>query len=501
MILKLASGYLVKVFSVVSTFIFIPLYLKYLGLENYSIISLGLIVSGILNILDSGLTSTMIRELSRQDTSYERKQDTFKALEMVYFGIVIALNLLVYLTADYIASNFVNSSQIPKESILIALTLIGVEASCQMLMRFYIGGLIGLERQITANIIQIAWSIFRNGLVIVVIVINPKISSFFLWQVICAVLCAIISRYILGISLGVQLNIIMPAHRVKEILKAIWPFASGLLTISVVAALSTQVDKIVIAKLLEIEILGYYTLAISFAGGLTALVSPVSNVLLPRMTSLFSSQSIVDAVVLYKRFCLIISVTTFSISSNIFFLSHDIMLAWTGSEEVARNVRVYLAIASLSYSMLAMAVMPYVVALANGHTRTNTIIGVTSLILTLPGYYFSIQHYGGVGAATVFFIQQTTTTIIFTIYIAKKFMGINYWSSLVAPIILPMVATFAIAWLIKDFNPLNFNGRFSHFIKIIVSILGTLSIPTAIILTKLYLQKRRLDKLNTSRLV
>lgn len=84
MLAKMASGYLVKLFSIASTFIFVPLYIKYLGLESFSIISLGLIVAGILNVLDSGLTSTLTREFSRNDTNYEWKQDTFKALEMAY---------------------------------------------------------------------------------------------------------------------------------------------------------------------------------------------------------------------------------------------------------------------------------------------------------------------------------------------------------------------------------------------------------------------------------
>ena len=44
-----------KFWSILSGFLFIPLYIKFLGFESYSIISFTLIIAGIMAVFDAGL--------------------------------------------------------------------------------------------------------------------------------------------------------------------------------------------------------------------------------------------------------------------------------------------------------------------------------------------------------------------------------------------------------------------------------------------------------------
>jgi O-antigen/teichoic acid export membrane protein len=496
MLAKLASGYLVKIFSIISTFIFVPLYIKYLGLDNYAVISIGLIISGLMNILDTGLTSTLTREFSRSDIKFSRKQDTFKALETIYLLVLIVLTIIIFNTSEYISDEWINTKSENKQNLSLALRLIGIEAGWQMLMRFYIGGLIGLERQIVSNNITFFWSIFRNGFVIFVIIIDPTIGTFYSWQIASTILFAVISRYVLGQEAGVHFNILLSFGKIKYLVADAWPFASGMLVISIVAALNTQADKIIIARLLQIEELGYYTLAISLAGSLTAIVSPVSSVLLPRFTFLFSSIRVEDAVKLYQNFALLISIATFSVSSNLFFLSYDIMLAWTDNVDIAKNSQVYLSIASISYAMLAIAILPYIVALANGHTKTNNIIGLLSLIFTIPCYYLATKVYGGNGAATIFLLQQSIVTAVYTLIIAKRFMNISFSQAFVIPVIAPAIIIYFVALTFHTLWPLNYDNRPSHLLKFVLSVIGTMTITGLFFvhrLSSIYLNLNRRD--------
>ena len=76
-----------KAWSVLATFLFIPLYLKYLGIEQYSLISFATVINGVLIILDSGLTMTLTREFALSRPMSE-KWKTFRYLENCYFYIV-----------------------------------------------------------------------------------------------------------------------------------------------------------------------------------------------------------------------------------------------------------------------------------------------------------------------------------------------------------------------------------------------------------------------------
>ena len=71
MIKNIIANFIGKFWSILSGFLFIPLYINYLGFESYSIISFGLVISGLMAIMDAGLTATLSRELARKDNSHE----------------------------------------------------------------------------------------------------------------------------------------------------------------------------------------------------------------------------------------------------------------------------------------------------------------------------------------------------------------------------------------------------------------------------------------------
>ena len=51
-----------KFWSILSAFLFIPLYINFLGFESFSIISFTVIIAGFIAIVEGGLTSPLSRE-------------------------------------------------------------------------------------------------------------------------------------------------------------------------------------------------------------------------------------------------------------------------------------------------------------------------------------------------------------------------------------------------------------------------------------------------------
>ena len=47
----------------------------------------------------------------------------------------------------------------------------------------------------------------------------------------------------------------------KQLLKGIWRFTAGMSGISILAVILTQLDKVILSKMLSLEMFGYYTLA------------------------------------------------------------------------------------------------------------------------------------------------------------------------------------------------------------------------------------------------
>ena len=64
MIKNIVANFFGKFWGLFSNFIFIPIYIRLLGIESYSIISFGLIIAGVMSVLDSGITATLSREMA-----------------------------------------------------------------------------------------------------------------------------------------------------------------------------------------------------------------------------------------------------------------------------------------------------------------------------------------------------------------------------------------------------------------------------------------------------
>jgi O-antigen/teichoic acid export membrane protein len=461
-----------KFWGLLSNFVFIPIYIKLLGFDSYSIISFGLMISGILAVLDSGLTATLSREMSRSDNSSQDKQRIFKSLESIYFIITAIVIMFVLFNSSYIATVFVNTKKYTVNDLIEFICFIGIDVGFQLLIKFYLGGLIGMEQQVVSNLYQISWGIVRAGLVVVALLIVPSLKMFFIWQAGSSalfgfVLCLKLRKVICG-------NIYRGFSMIeKQVIQNSWKFTRGMLFISFIAALNTQMDKLAISKFLPVEELGYYTLATSLSMGLMFLVSPFSTAILPRLTNYFTANLKFEAHILFSKVQNLVSILVMSFCAVLFFNSYEIIWIWTGEIYLANHSHVFLKILSIGVAFLALAVIPFNVAIANGYTKLNNVIGLLSLLITIPGYWIFTKLYGSIGSALVYSVVQVLITLTYLYQINRKFFYTRSFQYIfLRPIFFPLLVSFTLAYGFSLISDLFLFGRLSMILWIsIVSIL------------------------------
>lgn len=471
---NILANFMGKFWAMISGFLFVPLYIRYLGFENYSIISFTLIISGLIIVLDAGLSATLSREFSRSDNNLNDKNTIYRTLETCYLLIGLISIIIVFSLSNVISTEWLNIPTINPALVSLYIRIFSIDIAFQMLFRFYMGGLLGLENHIKANIFQIALGLLRNGLVVIVIIFFPVLKVFFIWQCISSIIFAIliklslekmvIGRYTLNFKFKIN----------KNVIEKVWRFAGGILLISLVSAVNTQMDKLVISTQLSIETLGYYTLAVSLSNIILAFATPFSTAILPRLTKLYSSEKYVEALILFRKVGLFLSIATFSLFANMLFFSEQLFFVWTGNIELAAKAHVFVPLIAFSMSMLAIAVLPFAVALAHGYTKLNNILGIISIFITLPGYWIATEIFGGIGAAFVFCCVQTITTLVYYYFINKKFIKMNLFKSIyIEQIIKPLSISVIIVYLLQ-LVPFSYeNSRLATFAYIGVSIVIT----------------------------
>jgi O-antigen/teichoic acid export membrane protein len=473
MLRNIIANFIGRFWSVLSNYLFIPLYIRFLGIESYSIISFSLVLLGIMSLLDAGMTATLSREFANKSLETKDKLKTLATLEIIYSGIAIFLVFAFLLGANTIATQFIKVNTININELILSIKILGLGIAFQMLANFYMGGLIGLEYQVKANVYQILWGILRNGLVVLIIWYFPSILYFFSWQVFITFIYALILRQsLIKILLSTDPSVFYRFNFDKNVLEKTRRFAGGMLLISVVAAINTQLDKLAISNLLPIEELGYYTLAFALAQGLLVLVNPIATSTLPRFTALFSESKRQEASELFFNLFAIACIIVFSLAAVLIFYSHLIIYIWTGNQDLANNSYSYVPYLVIGTGLLAILVIPFNIAIANGYTKLNNIIGIVSVFFTIPIYWLAVTNYGSKGAAISWMTLQILITPIYIYYINKKFLiGFTTSQLLGKQLLIPFISATIATFLMSSIIPMSDNKMINLLIIGITSLM------------------------------
>ena len=466
---NIIANYFGRFFGVVSAFLFTPIYINFLGVEGFSVISFSLVIAGFMSVLDAGLSATLSREFAIKNNSKSDKEKMLSTFELFYFFIGFLIILIIFVSSNEIASNWLNLDRIDPLQVSNYLKIIGIGVAFQLLGDFYIGGLMGLEKQVKGNMYQVVWGIVRNGLVVIPLYFYPSLELFFIWQTISTVIYVFLLRNALIKELNVKIPIIRKPIIDRVILERTWKFAAGMFLISLVASFNTQMDKLAISKLLPISVLGYYTIAISLSQAVVLLVSPISSAIIPRFTALYSEENITEVVSLFKKISLIISILVFSFGCNIIFYAKELIWIWTGNIILSNNSSQFIPVLIIGMIMLSFAILPYSIAIANGYTKLNNYLGLISLAITLPGYWIMTNSFGAMGAAITWSSVQALITGIYVCLIIRKFLpSINQFKYILNDYCKPFMIIVSMTYLFSLFTYFS-NNRIGEFLWIGVS--------------------------------
>ena len=259
---NIIANTIARIWGFISVYLFVPLYLKFLGIEAYGLVGFYSTLIGVLAFADMGFTATLNREMARlsvRKDSTQKMRDLLRTYESTYLFISSVLAVTIWTLAPMIAKHWLRSKVLQPHEMATAIRLMGVAIALQLPSGLYIGGLMGLQRQVLANTLQISWGIFRGlGAVLVLWLLSSTIFAFFLWQLVANALYYVAARQTLWHALPSSPN--EPRFR-WFVFRDTWRYAAGMAGMAVLSTVLCQTDKIVVSKMLPLEMLGYYTLA------------------------------------------------------------------------------------------------------------------------------------------------------------------------------------------------------------------------------------------------
>lgn len=391
----------------------VPFYLKYLGIEAYGLIGFFATTQAVLGLLDMGLAPTINREVARHSASGNLKEagKLLHTLAVVYWSMAGVIALVIMALAPWIAEFWLRSKHLSPQTISHAVTLMGLVVACRWPIGLYQGALIGAQRLTVSSGISIAMVTFGNlGAVAVLALVSPTIEAFFIWQACAGLVYACAMRWgawrIIGRLKMLRFDI--------EKLKQIWRFSAGMSGIALSAIVFTQLDKVILSKILGLEEFGHYMLATVVVSGLYVLITPIFNVVYPRFSELVATGDTEKLTSLYRQGSRLTASILFPIAMVLALFSEDLMRVWTGNPGLALSVAPIISILVIGSALHGIMHFPYALQLSYGMTRLPLTINSILMLILVPLIVYFALTYGAQGGAIAWLVLHVLYVILGT---------------------------------------------------------------------------------------
>jgi O-antigen/teichoic acid export membrane protein len=410
---NLAAGLGSSIFTAVVGLAVVPLYLRYLGVEAYGLIGFFAATQALFQLLDMGLAQTLNREISRYSAESRMQQagNLLHTLAVIYWSVAAVIAVVVFLFAPLIAGHWIKADKLSEETVRHAVQLIGVVIACRWPVGLYQGALNGLQlNTVTGGVAVAATTLGSGGAVLLLAFVSPSIETFFVWQACVGFAYALTLRGYAWRALGVDGR---SQFDVGE-LRRIWTFAMSVAAITVSAIVFTQLDKVILSKILSLRDFACYMLATVVASGLYFLVTPLFNVVYPRFSYLVARGDDLQLGQLYRVGTRLFATALFPVAFVVAAFARDIVLVWTGDPALADSVAPVLGVLAIGTALHGIMHFPYALQLAFGMPRLALKINLMLMIVLVPVTIVLASRFGALGGAMAWLILHTSYVLLGT---------------------------------------------------------------------------------------
>lgn len=451
---NIIANYLGQGWTALMGLAFIPVYIRYLGVEAWGLVGFMSMLQAWFTLLDMGLTPTLSREMARFLAGAHTAQsirNLLRSLEIIYGGVAVTVVGVVWLIAPWIATHWLGASKLSLASIMQAISIMGFVLAMRMVEQVYRGAIQGLQRQVWLNGAQSVLATLRwAGAVGVLVWVVPSIEAFFLWQGLVSLLTVIIfaRQTYRWLPNGERAACFDLAAVV-----GVRSFAGGMAATALLSIMLTQVDKLMLSRLVSLEDFGYYTLAATGSSSLYFLASPISSALFPRLTELVAKKEQILLIEAYHRTSQGLATVLVPSALIIAVFSEPLLYVWTGNIKLSQQVAPLLALLTLGTMCNCFMHVPYTTQLAYGWTGLTVRINIVAVCVIVPAILWAVPRFGAIGAAWAWFVLNVSYVLISIHFMHARILPNEkwswYWESVFKPLFIGSITVLALhRWIL-----------------------------------------------------
>jgi O-antigen/teichoic acid export membrane protein len=432
-------------------FVAVKYIFKQLGEDALGIIYFTATVNIVLiSVLEKGVYATTVREVSahfNDDPEYIRK--FIQTGSLFTWGVYIIFGTGIYFGAPILVEKWINLKTMDSATATDILRILGVASLVAFPRSFYASLFRGLQRMEFNNFIDVATMGLQQFGTILILKFGGNLFQVVYWFAVCYGFSILV--YIIISSHFFSIKSLIPAYS-SSVVKGNFGFASKMVSISILATIHRQSDKIIASKLLPIGIFGYYSfayMAISKAGLIT---NAITQAAFPSLSALFKAGNRVSLMLQYRKLQDLICFITVPLFAAIPFATLP-LFTYMFNEEIAKTLLLPATFLSLGFYMNGTLNLPYQFSLAVGKPGIAVRSNLYALFIVLPATILLIYFWGLIGAGLSWVLFNLFVYIYAVPMICAKcfLIPVREWYLHVLKVFALATLTYGLAWIVLEF--------------------------------------------------
>lgn len=425
----------------------VPIYLYFLGAESFGIVGLYVSIQAFFGLMDFGLPITANRQISVLRATNGSGRDIAKlvrAFEIIILAVALIGAGLSAAAAPWISENWLNPVMLSPATISIALMMAGGSAALRFPCAFYANVLFAFDRHLAPNVVSAIAAYTRVILAVVLLsLFEPSLELFFISQLIVNGIELVALQFMAWRGIG---GAALTAPDWQQFKKSIGLTVS-LSLISLTAFALSQIDKLILTKLLPLTEFGIYSVAYALAMGILPLSYSIGNAIFPELSRLKAkavSRELGDRLSKALRLTLVLvgPAATFLITQS---NGYEGVLGLFTPE--ARAVSLLLPLLAAGSLFQAFVVLPHAYRIAAGEPQY--ILWINAALIFPYGIfvYFGAQEWGLVGACWAFIAMNCCSALLHYYYLRNNLLWTKHYAIIIASLLFAVFAGFGLSGL------------------------------------------------------
>ena len=204
--------------------------------------------------------------------------------------------------------------------------------------------------------------------------------------------------------------------------------------------LLTQLDKLLLSKLLTLQHYGYYALATTAANLLFMVVTPVSQAFYPRFAELLTQGDAPALVRSYHKAAQFVTVLTGSTAFVLIVCSETVLRLWTRDAALVEQTAPLLSVLAFGTLLNCLLWIPHQMQVAHGITHLAVKTNVIAIVLVVPALLIVTPRYGALGAAWVW-VALNVGYLVFNAHLMyRQILAGERWRWYVQDVAMPLLS-------------------------------------------------------------